>query len=141
MKIAFHLLFLAALFCQSAIAQDTSDAKRLKNLGYMKYSSKVNCDSTNGSNIETRICLNIQFQYLDSTLNSKFKYLLSRIENDSVKNQLKQYQSMWVLNRRVQSKLVTEGLEGNTAGIYYLNCMVETTNRRIEELEYLFEMI
>ena len=133
-------ILIGILICSNVIAQDITDAERLAKLSYMKGADKTNCDSTSGSNIEHRICLNIEFQRLDSILNVRYDSLLKSIENDSIKNGITKFHKAWVENRRIQSELISDGLQGHSLGIYYLDCMVSTTNRRIEEIEYLLEM-
>ncbi len=135
------LTIIAVLFFpfHELYSQDTSDAERLAALGYMKLATKINCDSTSGSNIEHRICLNLEFQKLDSILNKRFITLVQAINNDSIKRQIIQFQKSWVTNRRTQCRLISEGLQGHLLGIYYLGCMVETTRLRSKEITYLIE--
>lgn len=131
-------LLLYYLFCAVfIIAQDNSDAVRLKNMSYMRLAGSVSCDDHANSMLEQRICLNLEFQSVDSIMNLKFTALLAKFEEESVQTELKAFQKAWVENRRLQSKLVSTGYRGHMLGIYYLDCMVKTTNRRIEEIEYL----
>ena len=127
------------LISHNLFSQDNTDAKRLAELDYMKYSKNINCDSTNGSNLEHRICLNLEFQEIDSILNKKFNSLLSMIENDSISNQIKVFQKSWIENRRIRSEIISNGFQGHSLGIYYLDSMIKTTQIRIEEIEYLIE--
>ncbi|WP_170853650.1 lysozyme inhibitor LprI family protein [Lishizhenia tianjinensis] len=79
----------------------------------MQYANKIDCDSTSGSNLEHRICLNLEFQELDSLMNNNFRELLQRTENDSIKSKLSDYQLTWVNNRRLQSELISGGYTGH----------------------------
>lgn len=133
----FQIVVLLSILCSSVFGQDETDAERLASMSYMKYSSTVNCDSTSGTNLEHKICLNLEFQRVDSILNHRFDLLVSDIENDSIREQLMSFQKHWAKNRRMQSVLVTEGLGGHSAGIYYLRSMIKSTELRIEELENL----
>ena len=136
----FSLLLLLLLVCNTLFAQEPSDAERLANLSYMKYAEKVNCDSMSGTNLEHRVCLNLEFQRVDSILNTRFDNFIVDIENDSTKLQLIDFQQSWIVNRRRQSEVKSKGYRGHFLGIVYLDCMVKTTKMRIEELEYLMGM-
>ncbi len=135
MKKIEALLF-AIFIAGSLYAQDISDSERLSKMEYMKYAAKINCDSTSGSNLEHRICLNLEFQKLDALLNEKFKALLQMVAKDSLRNELVEFQMAWVNNRRLQSEIVAEGSRGHMLGIIYLAAMVHTTQKRIEEIEF-----
>lgn len=121
-------------------SQDTSDVERLRGLDYMKLAKKIDCDSTSGSNVEHRICLNFEFRELDSLMNNNFRKLLQRTESDSIKTKLREYQLTWVNNRRLQSILMSEGYSGHMLGIVYLQCMVESTRSRNNELEEILNL-
>lgn len=133
----FLTLLVLLFISSSAHAQDTSDVTRIKNLSYMKLAYEVNCDSTSGSNLEDRICLNLKFQQLDSVMNLLFKQLLGFTSSDSLKKTLINNQLVWVANRRIQSEIVSEGFTGNSSGIIYLSCMNTSTESRIRELEFI----
>jgi len=105
----------------------------------MRYAN-FDCDSSNGSNLEHRICLNLEFQEFDSIMNANFKKLLKQTTNDSIKTALKAYQLSWVNNRRLQSEILSEGYRGHLLGITYLHCMVESTRSRIQELEAILDI-
>ncbi len=133
MKKAIQITILGVLICTNLAAQDISDAERLANLSYMKYASSVNCDSTTGSNLEHKICLNLEFQELDSIMNVRFNTLLKSIESDSQKREIQRLQNAWIENRRTECGIKSEGLRGHGLGITYLSCMVKLTSRRIDE--------
>ncbi|MHB1277628.1 MAG: lysozyme inhibitor LprI family protein [Bacteroidia bacterium] len=99
----------------------------------MKYSDQINCDSQSGSNLEDRICLNLEFQKQDSIMNVLFALKLSTL-SDSLQAALKQEHAGWVLERRKISEEVSRGFSGNMLGIIYLQSMVEITRQRIEVL-------
>jgi len=120
-------------------AQDTSDVQRLREMHYMSLAGDIDCDNTTGTNIEHRICLNLEFQKLDSIMNMTFLKLLARTDNDSIKVKLRENQLSIVNNRRLQSEIISDGYTGHTLGIIYLNCMVESTRSRISELEKILE--
>lgn len=133
-------IIIIAISSQQLYSQDTSDVKRLKQMSYMKYAGKVDCDSTSGSNFEHRICLNLEFQELDSIMNYNFNELLKRSNNDSISIKLKEYQLTWVNNRRLQSEIISEGYRGHILGIIYLHCMVEATRSRNRELKEILHL-
>lgn len=133
-------ILLLVISAQQLYSQDTSDVHRLRQMSYMEYAGKINCDSTSGSNLEHRICLNLEFQELDSIMNSNFSELLKRSENDSIKNKLQEFQLIWVANRRLQSEILSKGYSGHMLGIIYLHCMVEATRSRNKELEELLNI-
>ncbi len=133
----FHSTIFIFFTFLGVFAQDTSDAERLGRLDYMKLARTIDCDNQSGTNLDYRICLNLKFQKLDSLMNKKFKILLDRIDSDSIKNLLKEYQLTWVKNRRLQSQIMSKGYKGHMFGITYLKCMVESTRSRDKELEQI----
>ena len=133
-------IIILTLFSIELIGQDTADAIRLRGMSYMSIANNIDCDSTSGSNLEHRICLNIEFQKLDSIMNQRFSELLDRTLNDSIKVVLKENQSVWADNRRLQSEIIANGLQGHIFGIRYLHCMIESTKSRITELESILEI-
>lgn len=138
MKTIFSIVLI--LVFVSVFGQDSSDAERLRQMDYMKLAEKIDCDSTSGSNMEHRICLNLEFQELDSLMNNNFRELLKRTENDSIKTMFCEFQLTWVDNRRLQSELISEGYTGHMLGIVYLHCMVEATRSRNKELEEILNL-
>lgn len=135
----FLLIPLALTFSLIAFSQDTTDVYRLKNLSYMKYADKVKCKGDANSNLEIRVCLNLEFQKVDAVMNKKFNLLLEKIETDSTRQRQKEFHQNWIEERRFQAKFVSEGMRGHLLGIVYLNCMVRMTNRRIEDIDFLLE--
>ncbi len=132
-----HLFLLFSLFlCTCLFSQDTSDASRLRRMDYMKYSDQVKCDSQQESNLESRICLNLEFQKADSILNATFVLKLIPL-SDSLQAAIKQEHARWVLERRKISEEASEGFSGHVLGIIYLQSMIDLTRKRIEELENL----
>jgi len=132
-----RLIIILCFLQQIALGQDQTDAERLSQLSYMQYADGINCDSTSGSNLEHRICLNLEFQKVDSILNNRFSVFLQTLENDSLKFEIESFQKQWIKERQLQSKIKSEGWRAHMFGIIYLDCMVNLTKRRIEEIEFL----
>ena len=132
-----RLIILLCFFQQIAFGQDHSDAERLSQLSYMQFSDRINCDSMNGTTLEHRVCLNLEFQKVDSIMNEKYIVHLKSIKNDSLKSEVISFHNKWISHRRLQSELYSEGYRGHMLGIAYLSCMVNLTKRRIEEIEFL----
>lgn len=133
------IIFISIFLVKLGISQDYSDSDLMKSQSYMLHSNKTNCDSMDGNNLEHKICLNLEFQEVDSVLNVKLLQYTNKIENDSIKQLIIAYQDAWVLNRRTQSKLETRGYASNTKSIGYISNMVFITRKRIEELEHLIK--
>ena len=116
-----RIIVLATVFlcCPFVFSQTQSDAERLSRLEYMKHSKDVDCNKTNGTSIEQKTCLNLEFQKTDSLLNSQYEKLLNKIKEDPLKDSIIQFQNRWVLNRRIQAKLVSRGLDGHALGIQF----------------------
>jgi uncharacterized protein YecT (DUF1311 family) len=137
MKFTFILLVLCS---SSLFGQFTADAEHLIKLDYMQsHAYKTNCDSTGGSNIEHKICLNKQFQKADSLLNVTYSLVISDLASDSVKKVFKDLQLVWVSSRRQQAKMVSTGYRGHMLGIKYLGYMLVATENRIRELKVFLE--
>lgn len=130
-------LIILFLICFTGYSQDTLDVYRLKNLSYMNSVSTVDCGKEDASSLEVKICLNLKFQEVDASMNHLLVTYLSTIVEDSVKTKILVFHDKWLENRRFQSKLISEGVNGHYLGIYYLDCMNATTQRRIDELNYL----
>lgn len=135
----FTPVIIVFLIVSSVFSQNTEDVERLSKLKYMEFAERINCDSTDGTSYETRVCLNLEFQRVDSILNTRLVEYLNSIEVDSTKTRFIDYHNEWVEYRRFQSKHISKGLRGHSLGIYYLDCMVRLTNGKIEELEYLMK--
>lgn len=131
------LLTSILLLCNLAFSQDYSDARRLAKLGVLKYANTIHCDNTSETSIEQKVCLHIEFQKLDSILNSKYISFLKTIKSDSTRTKFAKYHRSWITNRRQQCKWIAKGLQGHSLGIQYMDCLVKTTWKRIEEIDYL----
>lgn len=134
-----YLLFFFIAFSINLTGQYHSDALRLSKMEYMKYAQRMDCQGENNSSLEHRICLNLEFQQVDSLLNVKFKELCSAIKELSVKNQIIQYHESWIDYRRLQSKIVSKGYRGHMLGIIYLANMVQMTEQRLENVKFLLD--
>ena len=135
----FFLLLLLLTLSTNLISQYNSDALRLSKMEYMKYAQRTDCQGDHNSSLEHRICLNLEFQKVDSLLNVKFRELCSAISEPSVKNQIIQYHESWIDYRRLQSKIVSKGYRGHMLGIIYLDNMVRMTEQRVENVKFLLE--
>jgi uncharacterized protein YecT (DUF1311 family) len=132
------LSFIFLITSTTLSAQLTRDADRLKNLDYMvRLGSKINCDSTGGSNLEHKICLNKEFQKADSIVNVTYLESLNFVESDSLKKELIKIQTQWVKNRHTQAIIRASGYRGHLLGIRYLSYMLLATQNRNQELKTL----
>jgi len=132
-----YLLLLCLLGTSTLLSQYHSDALRLSKMEYMKYAGRTDCNGDFNSSLEHRICLNLEFQKVDSLLNVNFKKVCEAIDEPSVKNQIIEYHESWIDYRRLQAKLVSKGYRGHMLGIVYLGSMVEMTKRRSQDLNDL----
>ena len=133
-----NLLLLLLLLSINVFGQYDSDALRLSKMEYMKYAERTDCQNSEfHSSLEHRICLNLEFQRVDSLLNVKFSKLCSTVEQPTVKKQIVEYHENWIEFRRLQSKLVSKGYRGHMLGIVYLDCMIKMTERRIKDVNLL----
>ena len=133
------VILIVAIFTCPAFTQDFSDSEQMKSQPYMIHAEKANCDNMDGNNAEHKICLNLEFQEKDSIMNTHFLDYVKKIENDTVKNSILEYQKVWVTNRRIESSLEAEGYSGHMLSIAYISTMIFITDKRIEELKYLIE--
>lgn len=118
-------------------AQGTADSERLAKLEYMAHADRINCDSMIGTNLESRVCLNLAFQKADSTMMQLFDTFIKGVEPKKKQEEFLTYQEQWLAHRRRQSAWVSEGYRGHMLGIVYLNQMLRITEWRIEELKAL----
>ncbi|WP_188372898.1 lysozyme inhibitor LprI family protein [Winogradskyella haliclonae] len=132
-----RLIILLFCFPVFSISQNTKDVGFLKDMPYLKY--KINCDSTSGSNIEHRICLNIELRKTDSLMLSKFNKYIALVDSDSTKIKLKDFQKAWEKERKILSQHMSDGLEGNSEAIIYMHSMLTITEHRIRTLDFLLE--
>lgn len=103
----------------------------------MVHADRINCDSMVGTNLESRVCLNLAFQKADSIMVERFNAFIKGVEPKSAQEEFIVYQEHWLNHRRRQSAWVSEGYRGHMLGIVYLNQMLRITERRIEELREL----
>lgn len=120
-----------------SVAQGTPDSERLAQLKYMEYADRINCDSLVGTSLESRVCLNLEFQRADSTMVSLFNAFVQQVEPVKLQQEFITYQEQWIEHRRRQSHWVSEGYQGHMLGIVYLNQMLTITEHRIAELKEL----
>ncbi len=111
----------------------------MKNQHYMQFAYKTNCDSLDGNNAQHKICLNLEFQKIDSLMNDKFIEYLNTIESDSIRYSINKFQEIWITDRRQQSILEAEGYLGHMTSINYINSMIFITEKRLEELIFLLD--
>lgn len=107
----------------------------------------IDCDSTEGTNFEYRVCTNIELQNIDSVMLSKFNSFLKDIENndfltkkDSLIAVFKTQQSSWEAKRKSVSRYKSDGYRGHTKGIVFMQSMIFFTRLRINEIEYMHEL-
>lgn len=122
-----------------SFAQNTKDVGFLKDMKYLELATRINCDSTTGTTIEARICLNIELRKVDSIMLSDFNQFLKKIDNDSLKNVFKDYQANWESERKSISLLKCEGLDGGAEANTYMYSMIEHTKLRIKAIRKILE--
>lgn len=137
--IKYYLLTLSLFYTFLGFTQDYSDSKRMKAQPYMQFNYNPKCDSLDGNNAQHKICLNLEFQKIDSIMNNTFIEYLTTIQNDSIKAEIIKFQDIWVNNRRMVSSLKAKGFQGHMLSIYYINSMTFITEKRLEELEFFIE--
>lgn len=131
------LLLFFILSTITVFAQFNKDAKYLANRSYMRYAKDIDCENSTGTTIEMRICLNLEFQEIDSTLNVQFNRLLKETTNKKQKRKYIKYQKSWIKHRKLQSQAAAKGYNGHMFGILYLETMIMVTQNRVEEIEYV----
>ena len=119
-------------------AQRSEDAIRVSNMGYMQYANAVDCDSIEGVSLYERICLNIEFQKVDSILTRRMNTYILMSDDLTERRQKRNYHNIWLENRRFHSNSIARSFNGHYKGIYYLELMIISTKKRIEELEMIF---
>ncbi len=102
----------------------------------MKYRNQIDCHNTSGDNLSQKICLNINFQKVDSILNSRIVSYVHHQTDSNTKSNIIQHHKEWVLYRRKKAEEQSEGLNGHMVGIYYLSTMIKLTELRTEELDF-----
>ncbi|WP_299524967.1 hypothetical protein [Winogradskyella sp.] len=133
------LYILVFLFFINAYSQNTKDVSFIKDMSYLESANLVNCDSTSGSNLEQRICLNIKLRRIDSLMLSKFHSTLREIESDSLKNVFRENQTNWEIERKSISMHKSDGLESNVGANMFMHYMIKLTELRILTLNYILE--
>lgn len=124
------IIFLQLLALLSILrAQDTTDVAYLKTMEYLKYAYLVDCDSSLGSTLEERICLNLEFQKQDARMNQILMQILAKNlkEQDLFLSEHKEF----IKRRRKESDAMSDGVIGNASGAVYLSKMLELTTERI----------
>lgn len=135
LKIFIFTIVIVVTSSSYVICQDTTDVFRLRNLEYMNNTEFVDCENLTGTSLEKRICLNKQFQKVDSLLNYNFSILLNNSNSEREKQILKKNHSEWIIQRRKNSEFESDGFRGHTFGIIYLQTMIEITNIKLEEIK------
>lgn len=113
------------------------DIKNLKNQSYLKLISQINCDSTNGTTIEDRICANLELQKQDSllniALNIRIEYCIT--SGDTILlNKILLSQDLWERYRYAHCNTCV--LEENSFDmITFLRCATDVTIKRRDDLD------
>lgn len=129
-------IFIVIILCapMSAFNQDTSDVYQLKNLEYMGFQDQVDCQNQEGTNLDIRICLNLEFQDKDSILNAVLANYFEDCESEKACKIQSDFHKDWLNYRRDLSEANSAGHSGHFLGIVYLHTMILVTDKRIEEL-------
>lgn len=127
-------IVIAILLGHWSFSQDTSDVYRLKNLEYMEFQDRVDCQNQEGTNLDIRICLNLEFQEKDSILNTVLENYFVDCESEKACKIQTDFHKDWLNYRRDLSEANSEGHSGHFLGIVYLHTMILVTDKRIEEL-------
>jgi uncharacterized protein YecT (DUF1311 family) len=97
---------------------------------------QVDCDSCEGVTPCIRICTDLEFILLDSLLDLDFNRLLQAAP-DSVRPMLTNHHRNWIIARREQCEVITQGESNGYAMINYVACLNESTRLRTAEVAHL----
>lgn len=113
------------------------DIKNLKNQSYLKLAKQINCDSTNGTTIEDRICANLELQKQDSLLNIALSIRINECNTSGDTTLLKKLllsQDLWERYRYAHcSSCVLD--ENRFDMITFLRCATNITIKRRDDLD------
>jgi uncharacterized protein YecT (DUF1311 family) len=135
--IAFGLMLIA----QGVLAQvtDRIDMENIRKQPYLKHSFKINCDSTEGTTVESRICANLELQRQDSLLQSDLKLLTRKLQESGDTIMLRKLaltQDLWERYRYSHCASLTDG-HSSHGMILFMTCAAGLTARRREDLKYV----
>lgn len=132
------LLFCMIFVCGTAVSQST-ESIQIKNSDFYRENcldyNPENCNKAE-TTIELRICLSIEFLFLDSILSVVNKDFLDYLNEDDQLDWNKIHDS-WLSLRRKQAEFFSINSLGESAMIQYLNSLIILTNQRIEFLKSL----
>lgn len=140
---SFLLLFASAVSAagQSLDSLQVLDMENLKRQPYLSAAGSVNCDSTEGSVPEYRICANLELQRQDSLLRERMVLVSSRLEENDEKNGLQSFllgQKLWERYRFAHCSSVVSDAGSRIDMILFMECAARVTENRRRELEELF---
>ena len=120
-------------------AQSSSDREIMRRIvrEFERSGYHFDCDSCEGATPCYRYCNDLEFIRLDSTLEVEFEHLLSLAPSDSARATLDRHNSAWLIARREQCRIPTEGWTGSLGPVLYVDCMNELTRLRIQEVTWL----
>ncbi|WP_299366040.1 hypothetical protein [Winogradskyella sp.] len=141
----FYIFALSALI--NIYSQNTKDVGFIKDMPYLEYADRINCDSISGTNLELRVCLNIELREIDSIMLQNFNSFVKGIKEnefinakDSLMSVFEQQQLHWETKRKSVSQFKSDGYRGHTSGIVFMQSMIFFTRLRINEIEYMQEL-
>ena len=113
----------------------------IKKQDYLKYRNRVNCDSAI-TTAEIRICANLRYQRLDSVLQVTYEksidYFKDFPDNPGFVEKIEAAHTAWKHYRNTQCGLVYEQYQGGSiAPVFYMECLSDLTEERIEVLDDL----
>lgn len=113
------------------------DMQNIKNQKYLEISNRVNCDSTNGSNLEYQICANLELQLQDSLLHCELDTIINecKTSGDTVRLQeVLLIQELWERYRYNHCSSCT--MDGTRFDIIvFMKCATELTIKRREDIQ------
>lgn len=132
---------LILLSCGSLLGQPNKERASVVSVvnSFDREGGRFDCDSCEGVMNCIRYCTNRTFLRLDSALERRFEQLLSITPSDSAKDVLKSHQISWLVSRREQCLVHTEGLTGSFGAIRFVECLNALTNTREMEVSWLID--
>lgn len=144
----YFLIILFSAFANTLDAQFSIDdsliykAKKInmqtiKDQSYLKYTNKINCDSTIGTSIEERICVNFELQKQDSLLHCELDTLINECKTSGDNARLQEVllsQELWERYRYAHCRsCIIDGARYDM--IMFMRCATELTIKRREDVQ------
>jgi len=138
-------LLFCMFFAKISVAQTSMDSlilkskkidfENLKQLTDRFSHHRINCDSTQGTTLELRYCLNMQLQQEDSLLKKALNDKIKDVKDILFIKEVELIQEIWERYRYAYCSRCVSDEQSKVDMFFFMRCAIELTIKRREDIE------